>query len=149
MISLKELLYWHWLVVAMVLLILEVVAPGAFFVWLGVAAAVVGVLMLILPLSWPFQYVLFCLLSVGSIIAWRAYKNSHPDEEAYPTLNQRGRSLVGRRFTLAEAIVNERGRVNVDDSIWKVRGPDVPAGTVVVVKEVDGTMLIVDAVDPA
>lgn len=143
MISLKELVYWHWLIAATVLMILEVFAPGAVFLWLGVAAAVVGVLMIALPLSWPVQYVLFCVLSIASIVGWRAYKKAHPDVEEYPTLNQRGRSLLGRRFTLVEPIVNERGKVNVDDSIWKVRGPNAAVGTVVVVTEVIGTELVV------
>lgn len=137
----------HWLIAGVVLFILEVFAPGAFFIWLGVAAAVVGAVLAVLPISWQVQWLLFCVLSIGTIVGWRAYKNRYPDEDPYPNLNQRGQSLIGRRFTLSEAIVDERGKVNVDDSIWKVRGPDLPAGTAVVVREVEGTLLVVEAVD--
>ncbi|MFK7885870.1 MAG: NfeD family protein [Gammaproteobacteria bacterium] len=135
----------HWIIAGVVLFIFEVFAPGAFFLWLGVAAAVVGALLALVPVPWEMQWLLFCVLSVGSIFGWRAYKRRNPDVEAYPNLNQRGRSLVGRRFTLADPISDERGKVNVDDSIWKVRGPDLPAGTVVVVREVEGTLLVVEA----
>lgn len=140
----ENMTMWHWLIAAVVLLILEVAAPGAVFLWMGVAAAVVGALMSILPVPWPVQWILFAVLSIASVFGWRAYKNANPDDGGYPNLNQRGRSLVGRRFTLKEPIVNERGRVNVDDSLWKIRGPDAPIGASVVVREVDGTVLVVD-----
>lgn len=143
----QTMTFVHWLIAAIVLFILEVFAPGAFFIWLGVAAGFVGLLHAAIPLSWQLQWVLFCVLSVGTIVGWRAYKRRYPDVEAYPNLNRRGRSLVGRRFTLVEPIVDERGKVNVDDSIWKVRGPDLPAGTAVVVREVEGTLLVVEAAD--
>ncbi|MFK8015981.1 MAG: NfeD family protein [Gammaproteobacteria bacterium] len=136
--------YWHWLIAAVVLIILEVFAPGAFFLWMSVAAGVVGLLLAVVPMPWYLQWLLFCVLSVASIFGWRAYKRANPDQDPYPNLNQRGQSLVGRRFTLSEPIVNERGKVNVDDSLWKVRGPDTPVGGVVVVLQVEGTELVVE-----
>ena len=144
MALLSQLTSWHWMIAAVVLIILEVFAPGAFFLWMSVAAAVVGALMVVLPIPWYLQWLLFCVLSVSSIFAWRAYKKAHPDVDTYPNLNKRGQSLVGRRFTLSEPIVNERGKVSVDDSLWKVRGPDTPAGGVVVVLRVEGTELVVE-----
>ncbi len=84
---------------------------------------------------------------IASILGWKAYKNKYPDVDEYPELNRRGRQLVGRRFTLSEPIVNEVGKVRVGDSIWKVRGPDMPAGTNVTVTAVDGTVLIVTATE--
>ncbi len=140
----ENMTMWHWLIAAAILLILEVAAPGAVFLWMGIAAAVVGLLMAVLPVAWPIQWVAFSVLSIASVYGWRAYKRAHPDNEDYPNLNQRSRSLVGRRFTLSEPIVNERGRVNVDDSLWKVRGPDAPAGASIIVREVDGTVLVVE-----
>ncbi len=144
---LKELVFWHWLIIAMVLFILEVFAPGAFFIWMAVAATVVGLLMWLFGLAWPAQYVIFSVLSIASIVAWKAWKKRHPDVEEYPALNRRGQQLVGRRFTLSDPIVNEVGKVRVDDSTWKVRGPDLPAGTTVTVTAVDGTVLIVAAAE--
>ena len=142
---LQNLTPMHWLIGAMVLMILEVFAPGSFFLWSGVAAGVVGLLLFAIPLPWWLQWLLFSVLSIATIVGWRWYKKNHPDDEPYPNLNQRGQAMVGRQFTLAEPIVNERGKVNVDDSIWKVKGPNLPAGTTVVVREVDGTLLVVEA----
>ena len=145
--SFQTLTVWHWLIAAVLLMILEVFAPGAFFLWLGVAAGVVGLLMFVLPLPWWLQWLLFSVVSVASIVGWRWYKSRHPDDDPYPTLNKRGLAIVGRQFTLIEPIVNERGKVNVDDSLWKVKGPNLPAGTTVVVREVEGTLLIVEPLD--
>ncbi len=146
---LQNMTMWHWLIAAAILLILEVAAPGAVFLWMGLAAAVVGLLMAVLPIAWPVQWILFAVFSIACVFGWRAYKRARPDDGGYPNLNQRGRSLVGRRFTLSEPIVNERGRVNVDDSLWKIRGPDAPAGADVMVREVDGTVLVVDVAPPS
>ncbi|MEM6640507.1 MAG: NfeD family protein [Pseudomonadota bacterium] len=143
---LQELTVWHWLIGTMVLMILEVFAPGAFFLWLGVAAGAVGLLMIAVPLPWWLQWLLFSVLSLFSIVGWRWYKKNNPDEETHPTLNRRGLALVGRQITLAEPIVNQRGRVRVDDSLWKVKGPDLAAGTTVRVSEVEGTLLVVEPI---
>ena len=59
-------------ILAAALIIFEVFAPGAFFLWLGIAAAVVGVLVLVSPgMGWEFQVLIFSVLSVISIIVWR------------------------------------------------------------------------------
>lgn len=144
---LENLTASQWLIGAVVLMILEVFAPGAFFLWLGVAAGVVGLLMYAVPLPWWLQWLLFSALSIASIVGWRWYKKNNPDDEPYPTLNQRGQAMVGRQLTLVEPIVNERGKVNVDDSLWKVKGPNLPSGTTVVVRAVEGTLLVVEALD--
>ena len=144
---LNNLEYWHWWVLALVLGILEVFAPGAIFIWFGVAAAVVGALLLVLPIPWPVQMFLFSLLSVAAVVGWKIYRKRNPEENLYPTLNRRGAQLIGRTFTLDEAIVNASGKIRVDDSTWKVRGADMDAGARVKVTGVDGTILEVAAVD--
>ena len=85
----ENMTVWHWLIGAGILLILEVAAPGAVFLWMGVAAAAVGLLLAVLPLAWQVQWILFAVLSIGSVFGWRAYKRARPDIEEYPTLNQR------------------------------------------------------------
>ena len=144
---LSNLEYWHWFVLALVLIIVEALAPGATFLWFGIAAAVVGVLLLIIPtMTWQVQLVLFSILSVVSVLAWRTYAKRHPPpEDRYSTLNKRGEDLVGRVFTLEEGIVNNYGKIRVDDTMWKIRGEDVGAGTRIRVIDVDGTVLVVEA----
>jgi len=134
--------YWHWLVLGVVLVILEIFSPGVFFLWLGVAAGLVGLLLIVWPtLEWPYQWLLFSLFSLLSVLASRRYLKRHPIATDEPTLNRRGEQYVGRRFTLSVPIVNGSGRIRVDDSTWKITGPDCPAGARVQVTAVNGVVL--------
>ncbi len=137
--------FWHWWVLAIVLVILEALAPGAIFLWLGVAAAVVGTLLLALPgLGWEGQVLIFAVVSVAAIVGWRVYQRSHPTKTDQPALNRRGEQYVGRLLTLDAPIVNHQGKNKVDDSTWKVEGDDLPAGTRIRVTSVDGVVLRVE-----
>jgi len=145
---LKQIAFWHWWILAGVLLILELSSPVFFFLWLGFAAAAVGFLLLVFP-SIPVeaQLVLFGILSVVAVLAWRRYREVRPPTSDQPLLNQRGQQYAGRIFTLNKPIVNGVGKVEVDDSTWRVKGPDLPAGTRVKVTGVDGVVFIVCSAD--
>lgn len=139
-----QLLYWHWLLLGVALLILEVFSPGVFFMWLGLAAGLTGVVVYLAPgMAWEWQVVLFGVS--GVVAALLGYKvvqrRQEPSDE--PHLNRRGEQYVGRVFTLDEPIVNGQGKVKVDDSTWKIRGEDCPAGSKVSVTGVDGVVLLV------
>lgn len=141
-LDLNAIAFWHWWVAGLLLLTLEVFVPGAIFLWMGIAAFVVGLLAWVLPLGWQAEFVIFGVLSVVAFVAWRKYRP--PPVSDQPTLNRRGQSFVGRGFTLAEPIVNGVGKLRVDDSQWRISGPDAPAGTQVRVVEIDGTTLKVE-----
>jgi len=144
---LTELNSWHWGIIAVVLIIMEVFAPGAFMIWLGIAAATVSVVMLLVPdVSWQTQFIIFAVISVGSIYAWRSYASKHPATSDQPTLNMRGEQYVDRTFTLDEPVVNGQGKIKVDDSTWKIEGEDCESGTKVRVTGVDGVVLKVEHV---
>ena len=145
---LQDAVYWHWWVLAVVLIILEILSPAVFFLWLGISAAVVGLLMLLLPgMGWELQMLLFAVFSVASVALWRYYLKSHPTASDQPRLNRRGEQYIGRTFTLHEPIVNGYGKVKVDDSTWKIIGDDCPEGVKVRVTGVDGVMLEVKRED--
>jgi membrane protein implicated in regulation of membrane protease activity len=138
--------FWHWWVLAIILLALEVAAPGTFFLWLALAAAAVGLIVLVLPdLLWQVQVLLFAVAGVAAVAAWRLYAKRLPQQSDDPTLNRRGEQYVGQTFHLAEPIVNGRGRMRVADTMWRVVGPDLPAGAKVRVVGVEGTVLRVSA----
>jgi membrane protein implicated in regulation of membrane protease activity len=138
--------FWHWWVLAVILLALEVTAPGTFFLWLAVAAGVVGLIVLILPdLYWQVQVLLFAIAGVAAVGAWRLYARRLPQTSDDPTLNRRGEQYVGQVFHLSEPITDGRGRMKVADTVWRVAGPDLPAGAKVRVVGVDGTVLRVSA----
>ena len=142
---LQHLTYWHWFILAAILVILEVFAPGAFMLWIGIAAGVVGAVLYFMPsMTWEYQFIIFSIASVGSIVAWRSYRNTHPVTTDEPTLNRRGAQYVGRVFTLDEPINNGIGKIRVDDSTWKIEGADCPAGSKVKVVGIDNTVLKVE-----
>ena len=142
-----ELNSWHWGIIAVVLIVLEMFAPGAFMVWLGVAAAVVSIVMVIFPtMGWETQFMIFAVISVASIYGWRVYTRKHPPTTDQPNLNQRGEQYVNRVFTLAEPVVNGQGKIKVDDSTWKIEGDDCDTGTQVRVTGVDGVVLKIEQV---
>lgn len=137
--------FWHWLIFAVIFGIVEVLAPGFFFMWLAVAAVVTGLILLALPqLGWEYQVLLFTLLAVAAAIAGRKLIKRHPIESDHPLLNQRGAQYIDRVFTLTEGIENGVGKIRVGDSIWKVHGEDCPTGTRVRVTGVDSTVLLVE-----
>jgi membrane protein implicated in regulation of membrane protease activity len=105
------------------------------------------VLLLAPDLSWEYQVLIFAVLSVATVVGWRIYHKSHPTETDLPTLNRRGEQYIGRKLTLDEAIVNNVGRVRLDDTSWKVEGDDLPAGARIEVVGVDGVVLKVAAAE--
>ncbi len=140
--------FWHWWVIAVVLVILEIFSPGVFFLWMGIAAGVVGVLLYAVPdISWQQQVLAFAVLSVSSIALGRMLLNRRPIATDQPTLNRRGEQYVGRVFTLEAPIVNGQGKISVDDSTWKINGADCAVGTRVRVTGVDGVVLLVELLD--
>jgi hypothetical protein len=140
--------FWHWWVLGLVLLILEIFTPGFFFMWMGISAGVVGVVLLLDPgLGWQYQLIIFAVLSVASVLVWRAWLRRHPTPSDQPALNRRGAQHLGRTFTLEGPIVNGRGRIRVDDTYWRAEGQDQPAGARVRVVAVDGVVLKVEGVE--
>jgi inner membrane protein len=136
--------WWHWWIAAALLGIVEATAPGAVAIWFAAAAAVVGALLLLVPIPWQLQLVLFGALSIGALGLWRYWKRDHPETSALPRLNQRAAQYIGEVCVLSEPIVQGYGKARVGDGFWKVRGPDLPAGTPVRVTAVEGTLLIVE-----
>ena len=139
---LEQLDYWHWFAFAVVLIILELFAPGAFFIWLGISAAIVGLLMVMFnDMGWQYQLILFAIFSTVSAVAWKHYQKKNPETSDRPTLNRRGEQYVGRTFTLDEPIINNVGKIRVDDTMWKIEGDNCEAGSKVTVFETDGAVL--------
>jgi len=136
---------WGWIVAGLVLLGLELFAPGAFLMWLGLAAVVVGLVNLAIVLPWQGAAVLFVVLASIFVLIGRRIAVRRAAAEDDLRLNDRAARLVGLTFPLADAIEGGRGRIRVDDSSWGVEGPDLPAGTIVRVVGHDGVRLKVIA----
>ena len=108
----------------------------------SVAALLVGTLGFFMPLSFGLQISLWVATSlILLVIGRRFFKRADPS--ASPLLNDRLAQFTGRSFTLAEPIVEGEGRLKIGDTIWRVTGPELPAGTKVTVTGADGTALVV------
>lgn len=144
-----ELGPWNWVVLGFILLAIEILAPGFFLIWIGLAAIVTGVLSIFLAgadfWSWQIQMLVFAVLVIVSVIVGRRIMNDKSSESDEPLLNLRAEQLVGRTATLIEPITNGQGRVKLDDTTWRISGPDLPAGSQVRVIAIDGGRLSVEA----
>ena len=137
---------WAWIIAGVIFLAIELAAPGAFMMWLGIAALLVGVISLLVVWSWQWQFVAFAVFALASVPLWRRFAHKVERPSQAPLLNRRAEALVGRVFTLEKPIVDGTGTVRIDDTIWRVHGPDRPAGSRVKVTRADGANL---AVEPA
>lgn len=136
---------WNWLILGLVLVGLELLTPGVFLFWLGLAAFLVGALSFAIDASWQTQILMFAVFAVAAVPLWRRMARAKPGTAASPFLNKRADALVGRVFTLEKPIVDGTGTVRVDDTIWRVAGPDTPAGSRVKIVKADGASLTVAA----
>ena len=138
---------WNWLIFGFILMALELIAPGVFLFWLGLAALLVGLVSFALHPSWQTQLLMFAVFAACAVPVWRRLALSAPKtDDSNAFLNRRAEALVGRVCTLERPIVDGAGTVRVDDTIWRIAGPDTPAGSRVRVVHADGANLTVAAV---
>lgn len=136
---------WSWVVLGLVLIGGEMLAPGAFLVWLGLAALVTGVVVGATGMAWQGAALVFAALCVVSVLAGRGLTRRRSDEpDAATGLNDRGRQLIGKVFRLEATMTGGEGRIRVGDSSWRITGPELLAGAEVKVVRVDGATLVVE-----
>jgi membrane protein implicated in regulation of membrane protease activity len=135
-----------WAAIALLLFAAEAMAPGAFMLWLGFAAAVVlAIVLLFSGIPLLAQAAIFIVLSFVSIQVYRRWFRNREKPSDQPALNRRTAALVGRVVPLERGIVDGRGRVQIADAFWEVSGPQLPAGAQVRVTGADGMTLTVEA----
>jgi membrane protein implicated in regulation of membrane protease activity len=138
---------WSWIILGGILLAVELIAPGTFILWLGVAAILVGLISFVIDWNWQEQGVGFVILAVASLVMWwRLIRPAKREEDAsdQPFLNRRAQGFVGREFTLEKPIVDGAGTVRMGDTIWRVTGPDCAAGSRVRIARAEGATLFVE-----
>lgn len=144
------IVYWHWLALAGAFIGLEILAPGVFLIFLGIAAGIVGLTILALPsLDWRLQLLVFGILSVALVYIGRRIYGRMSTAEDHGGLNRRGDRLVGEVHPLASGgMTGGRGKLRVGDSDWLARlaegaDADHPEGAPMRVIAVEGATLIV------
>lgn len=136
--------YVFWMGGGLILAILEMVVPGVYLFWLGIAALITGVAALVLPIHLPVELVLFTILSISIIYASRRWTRSEAIPTNDPLLNDRTGRMMGEVLTLVSPIENGQGRARVGDGEWTVTGPDLPSGTHVRVVGAQGIVLRIE-----
>lgn len=131
-----------WAAIALALIAAETFVPGAFLLWMGIAAAVVCLVVFLAPgLSLLAQVALFVALSVVAVLAYLKWGRRRERPSDRPLLNRRAEQHVGRVVALDRGIAGGRGRVKIGDAYWDVSGPELEAGTQVRVVAAKGMVL--------
>lgn len=138
--------WWYWMVFAVALAAAETLLPGAVAIWFAAAAAVIGLLLVFIPIPWQLQFIGFAVLGVIAMLWYLNFRKKHPDFDEQPNLNLRGQQYVGSELVLVEPIEQGSGKAKIGDGVWKVSGPELPAGARVRVTGANGTILTVIAV---
>lgn len=137
---------WAWFVIGLILLALELVLPGGWFLWLGAGGIVTGLLAFIPGVTWPWQVTIFGVLALAIVTGWTMISRGRKPRSDRPLLNRRAESYVGHEGELDEPIVDGYGRLRLGDSVWRIAGPDLAAGQRVRVTGAQGPVLTVEAV---
>jgi membrane protein implicated in regulation of membrane protease activity len=137
---------WSWIVAGLVLLALELVVPGGFLLWMGIAGILTGLLTLLQPLDWPVQWLVFGVLSLASILVWVRLTRNRAAQTDRPMLNRRAEQFIGQEAVLDQPIAGGFGRLALGDTVWRIAGPDLPAGERVRIVGAEGAVLRVEAV---
>ena len=137
---------WAWFVTGLVLLALELAVPGGYFLWLGTAGIVTGLLAFVGPITWPSQVTIFGLLALAIVIGWTLFTRSRPQHSEDLFLNRRADRFIGHEAVIDEPIKDGFGRLALGDSVWRIAGPDLAAGQKVRIVGSDGAVLRVEAV---
>lgn len=146
-LSLSELTYWHWACLGLVLLCIEMVLPGSFFIWIGFASLLTAALTYCFDFMLAAQitsFAVFCLL--GVTIGARLYRSLEISSKESSSLNRRSEQMIGMTLTLSDPIVNGVGHIVIGDSRWRAIGKDMPAHTQVQIVDVNGNSLIIEEI---
>ena len=136
---------WGWLGLGLVLIGLEVhAAPGTYMLFIGIAALIMAGVNTLVTLGAATELMVFGVLAlICGFIGWRVY-GARVENDAARDLHDPAVTMVGRILTLSAPIAEGVGQARMDDTVWRVSGPDLPAGAKVRVKALDGATLLVD-----
>lgn len=136
-----------WMLIGLALCGAEIFIPGAFLLWIGLAAVLLGLVELLVPIPFEWSLLAYAVLAIAfSLVGRKVYGGMTTTTDN--GLNSRAAALVGREFTLIEPIVSGEGKAKVLDTVWRVTGADAPAGSRVRVTGAtsQGTVLTVEPV---
>ncbi|MGY2572608.1 NfeD family protein [Vibrio sp. C8] len=145
---LTQLNHWHWLAFGLCLLAVELIGTAGYFLWLGISALIVGVVVAFLPIGWQMQWMSFASFSlITTWLWWRRQLSTDKQDDAHRELNQKDKQLLGKTSVVEQDIEAGQFRLILGDTTWTAEC-DVPlkAGTRVKVIHVDGIVVKVEPI---
>ena len=136
---------WIWAIAGVLLLIAEIIAPGFFLVFVGAAAIATGLFTLLFDLGAAPQLALFAIYSTLAVLIGKRWYGEPDAIDENVRLNDPARRLVGKTVTVVEQVDEHGGRVRVGDGEWNARGGPAAPGERAKVTGVEGSCLIVEA----
>ena len=139
---------WHWLVLGLVLLSLEMILGTFDLLWISLAAGITSLFTWLAPSGfdgWQYQLVVFAIASMALFIFGRTvFRKMRESVEEHPTLNKRMDSTIGKRGVVGTDFSGGLGRVKLGDTVWSaetVDGSNPVTGTAIVVEATAGNVL--------
>ena len=141
--------YWHWLVLGFLLLGAETFGVGGFLIGMAVAAFALAVLRLFLSLSWENQLIIYAFCSAACTwVYWQYFRNFNQQSDK-TLLNDRAAQLIGRSVVLDKALVGGEGKIQIGDTLWKVKSSvDCNVGDTLEVIATEGMTLVLGEQKP-
>ncbi len=133
-----------WIIIAGIALLIEAITTGLTSIWFTIGAFVAAVAAW-LGAGLPVQIVIFLVVSIALMLLVRPLAKKKVTGEIIPT---NADSLIGKRLVVKEEVNNseKKGMATVGDIDWRLNSVDgsiIKEGSVVIVKAIEGTKLMV------
>ncbi len=109
----QNLLWWHWVVLGLALLTIEMFTATFMMLGVGLSAIIVGVIDVIYPISLETEIILWIILSLLSIAIWVKYMQDRTKENS----GQSNYSLETLGMVEEKIIINGKGIVRFDTPV--------------------------------
>jgi membrane protein implicated in regulation of membrane protease activity len=142
--------WWGWAISGAVLGLAEMHTPGSYLIWIALGAVLTAALDALVDLSATAQVITVTTASgLSCFVGYFVYRQIDRRHADKPTLNQREALLVGEHGVVCADIFHGTGKIRLGDTVWLAEGPDLPAGTAVIVKSVRRARVRVGPIDAA
>ncbi|MFB1010589.1 MAG: NfeD family protein [Thiopseudomonas sp.] len=138
--------WWHWFIAAILLMILEILVPGIFLIWLGLGAALTGLFLLLIPgagLAWQLL-ALACSICIAVAAGLKWQRKLLRRQPAQLNLGLDG--FIGRIAEVSQPFAQGHGRIRLDGSSYPAtsKTPELAAGHLVQVTATRANLLVVE-----
>lgn len=140
-------IYWYWFIAGIFLIILETIAPVAYFLWFGISAILTGTIQYLKPIDLITQTFIFSTFVVVTTIGGRRLMRlTNFGGKSNNSINKKPSQLIGLEIRLFVPIENGCAQVKIGETLWNIKGPDLPKGKIVKIIEMNNNQLIVEEV---